>query len=227
MRTIMMAACASLVGVAAQAAVVSATGPVTIASAAGLDLRANVTQSPNVQAYNEKTSVTVGAGALDVNYLVGTNGFAVGGSVPGDPAGTIGLTAGLYDSHLIRFDRDGAGTVGATTITFSDRIVGLSLNNGPLNASDALFGNAAFYANGDGTRRYESSEGVTLISATTISIAGLGVNDVGIDEMRVFTEAAALRASATVPLPASGLLLPVAVGALVQARRRARQPRVA
>jgi hypothetical protein len=196
------------------------TQAATFTPSAGLNLSLNQTQSNAIQAFSEKTGVTVGANQITVDFLVGTN-LNVGNTKIGlnnVAANAPALTAGTYDSYLLHFDRLTNGSVSNVTFDFGSNIVGLILSNSGskqlLNLSDSIFGTAsAFDLNG--SRRAETNDSFTLTNATTLTVSLLaGANFT--DNIRVITAAAV----APVPLPASLPLLLAGFGGLAAMRRR-------
>lgn len=196
----------------------------TISPASGLDLTRNVTESNAVQVFSEAAGVTVGAGAVKVDYVVGSN-LAIGATATGfdDLAGTgLSLAAGTYDSYLVHFDPLNGGSISASVVDFGSRIVALILTNSSvsgniqlLKLSDATFGTAAIYDSHIG-RRTESTDTFMLTNASTLSL-NLLTNSSHVDNIRVLTEVAA------VPLPATLPLLLAGFGGLMLSRRKRRE----
>lgn len=208
----MTLAAAALIGSAVSAQAV------TVSSAAGQDLTRNVTQANELQIFTEATGVTVGAGDVTVDYLVGTN-LNAGDTASGVDLFASGqaLTAGTYDSFLVHYDPTGRDALTAT-FDFGATIVAIILSNGSsqtlLEASDAIFGTAAAYDDSIG-RRTESGDSFTLVNGTTLSF-DLGTNANHVDNIRVLTQADV----APVPVPAAGLMLLTALGGAAALRRR-------
>lgn len=112
-----------------------AAGATTISPSAGLKLGKNHTESSEIQVFSERSDVSVGAGDVTVDYLVGSN-LNVGDTVSGVNTFSSGfaLAAGTYDSFLVHFDPDverSAATQSDTkTVEFGQKIIGIILSNG-------------------------------------------------------------------------------------------------
>ncbi len=206
----------SMIGAAVMAATTSAQAA-TLASVDGADLSRNTTQGAAVQGYTEQSGVTVGAGDVTVDFLVGTN-INVGDRSGGVSTFSSGpsLGAGTYNSYLLHYDPKGAASTDAT-FDFGETIVAIILSNSGsqrlLNLSDAVFGGVGTTYDSHIGRRTESSDGFELVSATSLYV-DLTTNANHVDNIRVLTQVAA------VPLPASLPLLLAGFGGMALMRRR-------
>ena len=114
-----------LIGFAALAAVCLATAT----QASTINLSRNATQSSAAVVFEERSTVTVGANRVTVDYLLGSN-LSVGDSFKGINTQNNGLslTAGTYASSLVHFDPLVKGSTSGT-FSFAGDIVALILSN--------------------------------------------------------------------------------------------------
>lgn len=201
-------------GMAAQAS--------TIQNSAGLDLSEGASVSSDLQVFAEQSNVTVDAGDVTVDYLVGSN-LAVGDDFTGlnTNGNGLGLTAGTYDSYMLHYDTAAASTLTDVTVSFDTDIVAIILSNvgggSLLNLSDAVFGDASAFDTTNG-RRAESSDLFTLTASNTLVVDRLIVGAPYTDNIRVLTVAA--EDLSAVPVPASMPLLLAGFAGLVALRRK-------
>lgn len=193
------------------------------AGAATLNLDDGQTEGVDALLVAEKTSVSVGADEVTVDYLLGSN-LAVGGTVLGVNTFSSGfsLASGSYDSHLIHFDPlNNSGATTSGSFDFVGDIVALIVsNNGTsqlLNLSDAVFAAAGVTYENEVHRRSEgpdpNGDSFTLVDANTLTY-NFKTTSRFIDNVRVITEVA------PVPVPAALPLLLVGLGGLAMLKKR-------
>ncbi len=183
------------------------------------DLSRGTTESAEVQVYAEQFGVTVGAGAVTVDFLAAALAPGAATSGVSNFASGSALGAGTYNSFLVHYDPAGAAAITDVVIDFGETIVGLILSNSDgstlLNVSDAIFGSAGTYDDHLG-RRTESADSFS-VDGSVLNLLSLSTNAVHVDNVRVLTQTAAV---APVPIPASLPLLLAGLGGVAALRRR-------